>query len=196
MGRTATIKNKAALNKANQAKEKAMRNKPPTGVVKAKKQKGTPPSSAPKTASGLVELLRKRNKKKVYSEKELDLPALNKITPIGVVKPKGKKKGKVFVDDKESMATILAMVQAEKEGQIESKIMKARQLEEVREARRVEAEKKEAERKANLEDVKDALRKKRKRKTKAGDDADGGASVKQLALAGTKAGKAKRVAFA
>lgn len=35
----------------------------------------------------------------MYSEKELDIPALNMITPIGVEKPKGKKKGKVFVDD-------------------------------------------------------------------------------------------------
>lgn len=47
------------------------------------------------------------------------------ITPVGVEKPKGKKKGKVFVDDQHSMMTILAMVNAEKEGQIESKMMKA-----------------------------------------------------------------------
>lgn len=36
--------------------------------------------------------------------------------------------------------TILAMVNAEKEGQIESKMMKARRMEEIREARRKEAE--------------------------------------------------------
>lgn len=36
--------------------------------------------------------------------------------------------------------TILAMVNAEKEGQIESKMMKARQMEEIREARKKEAE--------------------------------------------------------
>jgi len=40
----------------------------------------------------------------------------------------------------ESMMTILAMVNADKEGQIESKMMKARQMEEIREARRKEAE--------------------------------------------------------
>lgn len=40
-----------------------------------------------------------RKKKRVYTEAELDLPKLNQITPVGVVKPKGKKKGKVFVDD-------------------------------------------------------------------------------------------------
>ncbi len=47
------------------------------------------------------------------------------IVPAGVQKPKGMKKGKVFVDDQESMMTILAMVNADKEGQIESKMMKA-----------------------------------------------------------------------
>lgn len=36
--------------------------------------------------------------------------------------------------------TILAMVNAEQEGQIESKMMKARQMEEIREARKKEAE--------------------------------------------------------
>ncbi len=46
--------------------------------------------------------------------------------------------------------TILAMVNADKEGQIESKMMKARQMEDIREARRKEAEKKEQERKGKL----------------------------------------------
>lgn len=40
-----------------------------------------------------------KKKKRVYTEAELDLPKLNSITPVGVVKPKGKKKGKTFVDD-------------------------------------------------------------------------------------------------
>lgn len=38
-------------------------------------------------------------KRKVYTDKELGLPKLNMITPVGVDLPKGKKKGKVFVDD-------------------------------------------------------------------------------------------------
>lgn len=41
-----------------------------------------------------------RKKRRVYTEKELDIPQLNMITPVGVEKPKGKKKGKVFVDDR------------------------------------------------------------------------------------------------
>lgn len=93
----------------------------------------------------------------------------------------------------ESINTILAIVQAEKEGQIESKIMKARQMEEIREARRVEAEKKEAERQAKLEDTKNSLRKKRSRSNKTEDD-----GVSELAATGSKATKAKKkkVAFA
>lgn len=46
--------------------------------------------------------------------------------------------------------TILAMVNAEKEGQIESKMMKARQLEEIREAKRKEAEARQAQKKSKL----------------------------------------------
>lgn len=46
--------------------------------------------------------------------------------------------------------TILAMVNAEKEGQIESKMMKARQMEEIRQARRKEAEARAQEKNAKL----------------------------------------------
>lgn len=46
--------------------------------------------------------------------------------------------------------TILAMVNAEKEGQIESKMMKARQMEEIRDARRKEAETRQEDRKSKL----------------------------------------------
>lgn len=46
--------------------------------------------------------------------------------------------------------TIMAMVNAEKEGQIESKMMKARQLEEIREARQKEIEARQAQKKSKL----------------------------------------------
>lgn len=46
--------------------------------------------------------------------------------------------------------TILAIVNASKEGQIESKIMKSRQMEEIREARRKEAEAKQEQRRSKL----------------------------------------------
>lgn len=53
-----------------------------------------------KSAGGALAALKK--KRRVYTEKELGIPQLNMITPVGVEKPKGKKKGKVFVDDRVS----------------------------------------------------------------------------------------------
>lgn len=44
-----------------------------------------------------------KKKKRVYTDKELGIPKLNMITPVGVDLPKGKKKGKVFVDDQVSL---------------------------------------------------------------------------------------------
>ena len=46
--------------------------------------------------------------------------------------------------------TILAIVNAEREGQIESKLMKSRQMEDIREAKRKEAEARQDERKSKL----------------------------------------------
>lgn len=46
--------------------------------------------------------------------------------------------------------TMLAIVNANKEGQIESKMMKSRQMEEIREARRKEAEARQEQRKSKL----------------------------------------------
>ena len=60
--------------------------RPPPKEVKAKAR--TEPSQLKKT------------KKREDTEAELGIPELNAITPVGVVKPKGKKKGKTFVDDR------------------------------------------------------------------------------------------------
>lgn len=100
-----------------------------------------------------------------YTERELNVPQLNGIRPAGIQKPPNTKRGKIFVDDKEQMNTILAIVMAEKEGNIESKMMRARQLEEVREARKLEAEKRAQSKKAGLEEKKKEIKnKKRKRR--------------------------------
>ncbi|KAI9689423.1 MAG: 60S ribosomal subunit assembly/export protein [Bathelium mastoideum] len=130
------------------------RNKHASSISKAANQSKAKPAQ---TSS--------KKKTRTYTDEELGIPTLNMITPAGVQKPKGKKKGKVFVDDQDSMMTILAMVNAEKEGQIESKLMKARQMEEIREARRKEAESRQEEKRAKLEETKDSLRKRRKRKS-------------------------------
>ncbi|PTB42113.1 uncharacterized protein TrAFT101_008783 [Trichoderma asperellum] len=193
--KTRTIKNKHAGPKGGSsapAKGGAKRSTT-DGVSKSKSKKPKGPVVSQQVKEKNRALLMKRPKKKTYTAEELGIPTLNMITPIGVEKPKGKKKGKVFVDDKESMTTILSLVQAEKEGHIESKMIKARQMEEIREARKVEAEKKAAEKKAMLEDTKESLRKKRKRKNDGKED-----NMKSISLTGTKANKAskKRVSFA
>ncbi|KAI1138824.1 hypothetical protein F5Y05DRAFT_412697 [Hypoxylon sp. FL0543] len=195
--RTRTVKNKHAANKSGISNSKSSKTGPPNGVSKSKPKVKGPVLAKQVKGRGVADLLKKK-KKKIYSEKELGIPELNMVTPVGVTKPRGKKKGKVFVDDKESMSTILAIVQADKEGEIESKMIKARQMEEIREARRAEAEKKEEEKKAKLDQTKESLRKKRKR-TKQPHENDGDDDgVKDVAIAGTKATKPKkkRVSFA
>jgi 60S ribosomal subunit assembly/export protein LOC1 len=109
-----------------------------------------------------------KKKKRVYSEKELDIPALNGIIPAGIAKPKGVKKGKKFVDDPASMMAIMSVVNAEKEGHLESKIAKARQLEEIREAKRKEAESRKSDKDLAFEERKQDLKKKRKRHSEPG----------------------------
>jgi 60S ribosomal subunit assembly/export protein LOC1 len=95
----------------------------------SRKSKQSPGATLPAKTTSQIKTKRAvvphKPKKRTYTDKELGIPVLNMITPAGVEKPKGQKKGKVFVDDQESMMTILALVNAEKEGEIESKIMKA-----------------------------------------------------------------------
>ncbi|KAI4175443.1 MAG: hypothetical protein LQ343_001642 [Gyalolechia ehrenbergii] len=139
MAPTRTVRSKLAANKSDKSKGTAKSPTTSSGVRKAKPSKD-PKSPLPKQQKTKPSSGPPKRKRRVYTEKELELPKLNTITPVGVDRPKGKKKGKVFVDDQESMMTILAIVNADKEGQIESKMMKSRQMEEIREARRKEAE--------------------------------------------------------
>jgi 60S ribosomal subunit assembly/export protein LOC1 len=94
------------------------------------------------------------------------------------------------------MMMILEMVNADKEGQIESKMMKARQMEEIREARKAEAEKRMEIRKSKLDEAKDSIRKKRKGAGAAGGEE--GKSINKEVAAGTSPLKLKkkRVSFA
>ena len=93
--KTRTMKNKNAGPKST----KGAQNAATEGVSKSKgKPKGPVISQQVKEKNRA--LLLRRPKKKKYTEEELGIPKLNMITPVGVTKPKGKKKGKVFVDDK------------------------------------------------------------------------------------------------
>lgn len=73
--------------------------KPGGGGGSKKRNVKRPPPQEMKSKARTAPDQLKRKKKREYTEAELDLPKLNTITPVGVVKPKGKKKGKTFVDD-------------------------------------------------------------------------------------------------
>ncbi|OKL56989.1 60S ribosomal subunit assembly/export protein LOC1 [Talaromyces atroroseus] len=157
-----------STNKGNKSASSGYKVSKSSSKAKVKR----PPPKEVKSQSRSAPNRQKKTKTREYTEKELDLPALNMITPVGVQTPRGKKKGKTFVDDQESMMTILAIVSAEKEGQIESKMMKARQMEEIREAKRKEAEARADKRKSKLENIKDELRNKKKKKSSNGPTED------------------------
>ncbi|KAL8866149.1 MAG: hypothetical protein Q9198_009017 [Flavoplaca austrocitrina] len=193
MAPTKTVRNKLAASKpdnSNAPKKTSIRS---SGVKKSKPSKGAKPP-APKQQKTRPTARPVKPKRRIYTEKELGLPKLNSITPVGVDLPKGKKKGKIFVDDQESMMTILAIVNANKEGQIESKMMKSRQMEEIREARRKEAEARQERRSSKLEERKDSIRRKRKLRAN-GDVASDPLDNKERMPQASKSGR-KRVSFA
>ena len=131
-----------------------------------------------------------------YTEKELKVPQLNGIRPAGIQKPPNKKKGKHFVDDGDGMRTILAMVMAEKEGNIESKMMRARQMEELREARRVEAEKKAEGKRAGLEERKEEIKQSKKKRGDTGGEVPISRRQGEVSGQDQMKPKKKRVSFA
>ena len=98
-----------------------------------------------------------RKKRRTYTEKELNLPVLNTVAKPAVIQ-KRRKKGKVFVEDHAALLGILAEVNESKEGQIRSKLERVKDLEEVRERKRLEMEKKERSKAALLERKKAALK--------------------------------------
>ena len=87
-------------SKADSKKPKSSATSKVTKSKSKSKQKPTAEEVKSKARTERSQL--KKTKKRQYTEDELDLPKLNAITPVGVVTPKGKKKGKVFVDDQVS----------------------------------------------------------------------------------------------
>jgi 60S ribosomal subunit assembly/export protein LOC1 len=113
MAPTRTIKNKHAAPKSGGAGggKGGPRRSSSDGVSKPKGKSGPKPKVPTKEVTGRPNLKGldkgKKKKQRVYTEKELGLPELNMITPVGVTKPKGKKKGKVFVDDKVRLSSLI-----------------------------------------------------------------------------------------
>lgn len=99
--RTRTVKNKHATSGAAGAGAGGKRSA--TDGISKSKPSGKK-SSGPVVSQQVKEknraALLKKPKRKTYTAEELNIPKLNMITPVGVVKPRGKKKGKIFVDDK------------------------------------------------------------------------------------------------
>lgn len=110
-----------------------------------------------------IRLYGKKNTPKVYDEKDLDLPVLNRAIIPGAKRPKGKK-GKKFVNedqnDQVQMNRIIQEVILSDEKRDMSKLEKSQKLEDLRELKRKEIEKKEAEKKNKLEDKKAEIKNK------------------------------------
>ncbi|KAF3107274.1 60S ribosomal subunit assembly/export protein [Orbilia oligospora] len=172
----------------------------PGKLSSSKRHKKPTPSSTSSTIKKPTSTnkIRKPHKKPLkdrYTDAQLKLPTLNGIVPAGVTKPRGKKKGKVFVEDKETMMDILELVNNSVDGVIQGKVEKNRRLEVVREQKRKEQERRERDKEAKLEDVKDSLKKKRKRRvggTTNDDDDDNDVDHKPT----KSARKRKSVSFA
>lgn len=98
-----------------------------------------------------------KKKPRTYTVKELNVPVLNTVAMPAAVQKK-RKKGKVFVEDQASLLGILAEVNEAKEGQIRSKLERIKDLEEVRERKRIEMEHKERSKAALMEKRKADLR--------------------------------------
>ena len=91
--KTTSTKGKKS-SKVSKGRQKASQQS--TSRISKNKAKALPPKQQKSKAAPAKP---KKKKSRIYTDEELGIPKLNMITPVGVQKFRGKKKGKVFVDD-------------------------------------------------------------------------------------------------
>lgn len=108
-----------------------------------------------------TQLYGSKKKERVYTEKELGIPKLNKAVTPGAIVKRGKK-GKKFISDEDTttLQRIIKQVNDERDLVNESKLEKSKRLEEIRDLRRKEMEMKEEEKKTKLENAKASIKEK------------------------------------